>query len=232
MRGLMYKQLMTFRAPALMIIGLQLFLTAMAMMSFAENQLNQGFIAVSMVAPFVLFSVTNSELFRYDEREKWCCFAASTPQTSKGQVQVKYYFTLAANSVILFVGMLCDAVFIEVAGTTTVSSMTVGVLFFCLSLFMNALEYPFFFRFGSEHGGQVKGASTCVVILLILIYLLFGDISFLLDNNLAEFLLGLFSSTAALWTMALLPAVSLVLFYLSYLISLKMYRKGMESYEQ
>lgn len=232
MRGLMYKQLMTFRAPALMIIGLQLFLTATAMMSFAENQSNQGFIAVSMVAPFVLFSVTNGELFRYDEREKWCCFAASTPQTSKGQVQVKYYFTLAANSVILFVCMLCDAVYMAFVGDTSASSISVGVMFFCLSLFMNALEYPFFFRFGSDHGGQVKGASTWAVILLILIYLLFGDISFLLNVNLAEFLLGLFSSTATLWAMALMPVVSLVLFYLSYLISLKMYRKGMESYEQ
>lgn len=234
MRGLMYKQLMTFRVPALMIIGLQLFVAAVAILVYSENpaQGDRSLMTAAIIAPFILFSITNSELFRYDEREKWCCFAASTPQTSRGQVQVKFYFTLAAHSVILFVGMLCDTAFIAVVGNTAVSGMTVGMLFYCISLIMNALEYPFYFRFGSEHGAQVKGASIWTVVLLIMIYLLFGDISFLLDGNMTGFFASLFSSSAMMWNMALLPAVSLVLFYLSYLISLKMYRKGMESYEQ
>ena len=233
MRGLMYKQFMTFRAPAAIIIGFQLFLAAMAILIYFENpeQGDRSLMTVAMIAPFILFSITNSELFRYDEREKWCCFAASTPQTSTGQVRVKYCFTLAAHSVMLFVGMLCDAVFIAVLGDTTASGMTVGVLFFCISLIMNALEYPFYFRFGSDHGSQVKGASIWAVVLLIMIYLLFGDISFLLGENLTDFFAALFSSTAMMWNMALLPAASLVIFYLSYLVSQRMYRKGMENYE-
>ncbi len=234
MRGLMYKQLMTFRAPASMIIGLQIIVAVLALFLYNDNpsQGNQPLMTVTMIAPFILFSITNAELFRYDEREKWCCFAASTPQTSKGQVQVKYYFTLAAHSVMLFSGMLCDAVFIAVVGSTSVSGMTMGVLFYCISLILNALEYPFYFRFGSDHGSQVKGASIWTVILLIMIYLLFGDISFLMEGNFADFFAALFSNTAMMWSMAVLPAVSLVIFYLSYLVSLKMYRKGMENYEQ
>ncbi len=234
MRGLMYKQLMTFRVPAVIIIFFQFFLTAIAISLYVDDPIrgDGSMMTAAMIAPFILFSITNSELFRYDEREKWCCFAASTPQTSRGQVQVKYYFTLAAHSVMLFVGMLCDTAFIAVVGNTTVSGMTVGVLFYCISLIMNALEYPFYFRFGSEHGAQVKGASIWTVILLIMIYLLFGDISFLLDGNLSDFFASLFSSTAMRWNMALLMPTALVLFYLSYLISLRMYRKGMESYEQ
>ena len=234
MQGLMYKQLMTFRIPAFMIIGLQLLVLVSAIAVYNENpaQGDQSLMQAVMIAPFIMFSITNAELFRYDEREKWCCFAASTPQTSRGQVMVKYYFTLAAHSVILFVGMLLDGVFMAVAGTAAGSSMTMGVLAYCISLIMNALEYPFYFRFGSDHGSQVKGASIWTVILLIMIYLLFGDISFLFDGNFSEFFAALFSSTAMMWSMAVLPAASLVIFYLSYLVSLKMYRKGMESYEQ
>lgn len=234
MRGLMYKQFMTFRVPALMIMGLQLLFLLSAIMVYNEDPTSgdRSTMTAAMIAPFILFSVTNGELFRYDEREKWCCFAASTPQTSRGQVLVKYYFTLAAHAVILFAGMLCDAVFVAFVGNTAVSNMTVGVLFFCISLIMNSLEYPFYFRFGSDHGSQVKGASIWTVIMLIMIYLLFGDISFLLDSNLTDFFASLFSGTSMMWIMALLPAVSLVVFYLSYLVSLKMYRKGMESYEQ
>lgn len=234
MSGLLYKQLMTFRVPAILILGIQLFMAAMAIVTYIENPIqgSQFGTAAAMIAPFILFSITNAELFRYDEREKWCCFAASTPQTSRGQVQVKYYFTLAAHSVILFVGMLCDCVYIAVCGDTSASCIMIGFLFFCISLIMNTLEYPFYFRFGSDHGSQVKVTAIMSVVVLLCFYGLFGDISFLLDGNFSGLIAGLFSSTAALWAMALLPPTALLLFYLSYLISLRMYRKGMESYEQ
>ena len=233
MRGLMYKQLMTFRVPAEIIIAAQL-LMAVTGLSVYQNNTARGdrsLMAAVMIVPFILFSMTNGELFRYDEREKWCCFAASTPQTSKGQVLVKYYFTLAAHSVILFVGMLCDCVFVGVTGNTAVSCISTGVLFYCISLILNALEYPFYFRFGSDHGGQVKAASVWTIILLIMIYLLFGDISFLLNMELPDLNSLINNNSLMMWTMALLPAAAAVIFFLSYLISLKMYRKGMESYE-
>ena len=233
MRGLMYKQLMTFRVPAEIIIAAQL-LMAVTGLSVYQNNTARGdrsLMAAVMIVPFILFSMTNGELFRYDEREKWCCFAASTPQTLKGQVLVKYYFTLAAHSVILFVGMLCDCVFVGVMGNTAVSCISTGVLFYCISLILNALEYPFYFRFGSDHGGQVKAASVWTIILLIMIYLLFGDISFLLNMELPDLNSLINNNSLMMWTMALLPAAAAVIFFLSYLISLKMYRKGMESYE-
>ena len=233
MRGLMYKQLMTFRVPAEIIIAAQL-LMAVTGLSVYQNNTARGdrsLMAAVMIVPFILFSMTNGELFRYDEREKWCCFAASTPQTLKGQVLVKYYFTLAAHSVILFVGMLCDCVFVGVTDTA-VSCISTGVLFYCISLILNALEYPFYFRFGSDHGGQVKAASVWTIILLIMIYLLFGDISFLLNMELPDLNSLINNNSLMMWTMALLPAAAAVIFFLSYLISLKMYRKGMESYEQ
>ncbi len=233
MRGLMYKQLMTFRVPAEIIIAVQL-LMAVTGLSVYQNNTARGdrsLMAAVMIVPFILFSMTNGELFRYDEREKWCCFAASTPQTLKGQVRVKYYFTLAAHSVILFVGMLCDCVFVGVTGNTAVSCISTGVLFYCISLILNALEYPFYFRFGSDHGGQVKAASVWTIILLIMIYLLFGDISLLLNMELPDLNSLINNSSLMMWTMALLPAAAAVIFFLSYLISLKMYRKGMESYE-
>lgn len=232
MRGLMYKQIMTFRVPALAIALSHVYFAALMILATLDGMDGNMWAVLTMIVPFVMFSASNGELFRYDEREKWCCFAASTPQTSKGQVLVKYYFTLAAHVVILFLCFLVDNLYVAVSGDIAASNMMFGYIFFCVSLMMNALEFPFFFRFGSNHGGQVKTASVLTVFLLLCIYGLFGDISFLLDGNFAETLKNLFSGFAALWGLILLPAAAILLYYLSYRISLRMYRKGMESYEQ
>ena len=232
MRGLMYKQIMTFRLPAIAIALSHLYFAAFMILSSMDGMDGNMWAVLEMIVPFVLFSTCNGELFRCDEREKWCCFAASTPQSSKGQVLVKYYFTLAAHVVILFLCFLVDCIFVAVSGDISATNMMFGYIFFCVSLMMNALEFPFFFRFGSNHGGQVKTASILTVVLLLCIYGLFGDISFLLDGNFAETLKNLFGGSAALWGLILLPAAAILLYYLSYRISLRMYRKGMESYEQ
>lgn len=232
MRGLLYKQIMTFRLPAAAVALSHVYFAAFAVLSELDGKDGNMWAVLEMIMPFVLFSVCNGELFRCDEREKWCCFAASTPQTSKGQVLVKYYFTLAAHAVILFLCYLVDCLFVAVRGDIAATNMMIGYISFCVSLIMNALEFPFYFRFGSNHGGQVKTASILTVVLLLCVYGLFGDISFLLDGNFTDTLQGLFSESAALWSLALLPAAALTLFYLSYRISVRMYRKGMESYEQ
>ncbi len=232
MRGLLYKQLLTFRLPAAAIALSHLYFAFFSIASTLDGRDGNMWAVLEMIVPFVMFSVSNGELFRCDERDKWCCFAASTPQTSKGQVLSKYYFTLAVHVVILFLCFVIDCIFIAVRGDIAAANMTIGYIFFCVSLMMNALEFPFYFRFGSNHGGQVKTASILTVVLLLCIYGLFGDISFLLNGNLDNTLKTLFSQSAALWSLALLPAAALMLFYLSYRISLRMYRKGMENYEQ
>ncbi len=232
MRGLLYKQIMTFRLPAAAVMLSHLYFAVFAVLSELDGKGGNIWAVLEMIVPFVLFSVCSGELFRYDERDKWCCFAASTPQTSKGQVLVKYYFTLAAHVVILFLCFLADCLFVALRGDIAATNMMIGYIFFCVSLMMNALEFPFYFRFGSEHGGQVKTASVLTVVLLLCIYGLFGDISFLLDGNFSDTLKDLLSGSTALWALTLLPAAALTLFYLSYRISLRMYRKGMESYEQ
>ncbi len=234
MRGLLYKQLITFRLPAAAIALSHLYFAFFSTASVLDSRGGRQnmWAVLGMIMPFVMFSVCNGELFRCDERDKWCCFAASTPQSSKGQVLVKYYFTLAAHVVILFLCFIVDCIFIAVRGDVAATNMTIGYIFFCVSLMMNAMEFPFYFRFGSNHGGQVKTASIITVVLLLCIYGLFGDISFLLNGNFDDILKALFSESAALWSLALLPAAAMLLFFLSYKISLCMYRKGMENYEQ
>ncbi len=232
MRGLLYKQIMTFRLPAAAVVLSHLYFAAFMVLSALDGKDGNMWAVLEMIVPFALFSVCSGELFRYDEREKWCCFAASTPQTSKGQVLVKYYFTLAANVVILFLCFLADCLFVALRGDIASSNLVIGYIFFCISLMTNALEFPFYFRFGSEHGGQVKAASVVTVVLLICVYGLFGDISFLLDGNFSDTFKNLLSGSAALWALALFPAAAVSAYYLSYRISLRMYRKGMENYGQ
>ena len=97
---------------------------------------------------------------------------------------------------------------------------------------IGAIELPFAFRYGTEKGGKVKVIALIVILDSILLYGLFGDISFLLGENPWEALKRMLSTGVMIWVLALLPYVSCMVFYFCYRISLKVYTKGVDSYEK
>ena len=68
--------------------------------------------------------------------------------------------------------------------------------------------------------------------LVVVIYALFGDITFLFGDDPVAAITEFLTSGNALLVLSLIPAASVLLYYISYLISLKLYRKGAENYEQ
>ncbi len=231
MRGLLYNQLFTFRLPLGAIFGSQIF--AMFVAIAGGNDFSTQFgMGICMIAPYIIFLLTNSELFHYDEGEKWCCFAVSTPQSFKGQVAAKYLFSLGINVLTLLTSLICCGILSAVSGENLISNMRMGLLFFGITVTLNAFEFPFYFRFGSEHGSQIKAVSIGIVLLAVCIYGLFGDISFLFSDTIVEDLLNLFNGTAFRTMSTFLPAISVALLFLSFLISVPLYRKGIECYEK
>lgn len=231
MRGLIYNQFFTFRLPLGAIFGSQIF--AMFVAIAGGNDFSTQFgMGICMIAPYIIFLLTNSELFHYDEGEKWCCFAVSTPQSFKGQVAAKYLFSLGLNVATLLTSLICCGILSAVSGENLISSMRTGLLFFGITVTFNAFEFPFYFRFGSEHGSQIKAVSIGIVLLALCIYGLFGDISFLLSDTIVEDFIAIMDGTFFRTMSSILPAISVVLLFLSFLISTPLYRKGIECYEK
>lgn len=231
MRGLLYNQLLTFRLPLGAIFGSQIFAMLVALLGGNDYSVQFG-MNVCLIVPYIIFLLTNSELFHYDEREKWCCFAVSTPPSFKGQVAAKYLFSLGINVLTLLTALICCGIMSAFTGENLISMMRTGLVAFGLTITLNAFEFPFYFRFGSEHGSQIKAASIGVVLLAVCIYGLFGDISFLFSDTIVQDFINIMNGTFFRTFSAVIPAISVGLLFLSFWISTPLYRKGMECYEK
>ncbi len=231
MRGLLYNQLLTFRLPLGAIFGSQIFAMLVALLGGNDYSVQFG-MNVCLIVPYIIFLLTNSELFHYDEREKWCCFAVSTPLSFKGQVAAKYLFSLGINVLTLLTALICCGIMSAFTGENLISMMRTGLVAFGLTITLNAFEFPFYFRFGSEHGSQIKAASIGVVLLAVCIYGLFGDISFLFSDTIVQDFINIMNGTFFRTFSAVIPAISVGLLFLSFWISTPLYRKGMECYEK
>ncbi|MBP5605187.1 MAG: hypothetical protein J6X60_06560, partial [Ruminiclostridium sp.] len=79
-------------------------------------------------------------------------------------------------------GFLTDVFTVVVTGGM-ISLTVVLVMIFCWRMLVSAVEIPFMIRFGSEHGMQIKGAVMASILMLGIIYFLFGDISWMLVDE-------------------------------------------------
>lgn len=236
MRGLLYKNFLLYRIELIVIGCIQLVASATVLFMTGAEIYNPDEIMFFSMAlyycVFLLSGLFEQLMFHPDEKRVVSSFIISAPDGAKGHVQSKYYAILIINLTILFCCFMTDAVAFGISGTTAYSIGSLCMLFFCLNIIFSAFSTPFYIRLGSVYGNGAKFGTLGVIILIIGIYGLFGDISFLLGNNPRGAIMKFVSSGNALLVISLVPAVSVLLYYASYRISLSLYRKGAESYEQ
>jgi len=244
MKGLLYKNFMSFRIH-LLALGLMLFLSGLMCITFAYvdfsnmksgiTEPNTSLFTVCMVMmffiTFFLIEPLSGELFATDEKATTCCFFFSTPQSAKGLIQSKYYFILLVDLGILFGCFLIDTIVMIIMGEYAVSTLIVCVILFSIMLILMALRIPFNIRFGTKMAPEVQTLYIYVFICIAVVYALFGNISFFFEENILEAFMAYLQSGKVIFVLSLLPYVAVLLYYLSYRISLLLYRKGVETYE-
>lgn len=237
MRGLLYKEFHQFKADFYVLAGLLAFFCGLCITSAvtAEAETPQDLMmAITMISSLIYFlvlflgSILCSEFFTKDEKRPWNHFAMSLPLAVKGQVQAKYYAVLVVHLMVLFACFVTDVVIVVVSGNAQHSAIAVGVIMFSFRMLVMAFEIPFMFRFGAQQGMNVEGAFLTLFFIVLIIYGLFGDISFFLQENVWKAFMEWILSGNVIWILALLPYVAAVAYYVSYRISLKLYRKGVE----
>ncbi len=195
------------------------------------TELAIGFAACYFLA-FWLPSMASSSLFAVDENRTCCAFAMSLPQGAKGHVEAKYYYILILNISIMFLTFISDTITCAMLGGVMDNSVLI-VIIFAFSLLLSAIEIPFMIRFGSQRGVAIKGAVIGGVFIIAALYFLFGDISWLLsdDDPLEAFMVWLRSGDIIFW-LGLFPYFCIAAYYISCRISVNLFRKGAENYEQ
>lgn len=181
---------------------------------------------------FVFFTggISLTTLFTCDERATWVSFSYSTPGSARCQVLAKYYTMLLVNVWITFICFISDSI----VGVISPEGSVLTAIFdiFVITVLYNAVTMPFFIRFGGDKGIATAGIAFGAVVFAVIVYFLFGDISFLYVDNPIAAIMEFLSSDTMLFIIAILPYIAFLLYYLSYRISLKLYRKGAEDYGQ
>ena len=189
------------------------------------------------VFPFFFIACLSGEICSRDERSLWAAFAISSPLGARGQVKAKYYEIFIINSLALIWVTVFDYITAAAYDMTAGIGTSVGLIAMSLSLVLSAVEQPFLMRFGTKAGASIKAMAFGALLMAALVYGLFGDIS--MFGSVEEFtawleaLLESESFNRGLTvTLAIEPLLCLAVFYLSYRISCRLYRKGVECYEQ
>ncbi|MBQ8199688.1 MAG: ABC-2 transporter permease [Lachnospiraceae bacterium] len=236
MRGLLYKEFYQFKIYlyCMGVLAILFLVQGIGAATDIEAEPQSTCMILSMIYLFVIFvgSILSSEFFTKDEKRPWCNFAFALPQTEKGQVTAKYYAVLIWHLALLFLCFITDTIAIAVYGSAEISAVTVAVVVFAFRMLVMAFEIPCMVRYGATTGINVEGSVVGILLMLAGIYALFGDISFFLQENVRDAILDFLMSGNVIWILALLPYVAGIAYYVSYRVSLKMYRKGAESYGQ
>lgn len=236
MRGLLYKNFLLYRNGIIVIGCFQAIVSVLVLVMTSGNVfISETIMGYSLIAYFLVFllsSLIEQQMFTPDEKRVVSGFIISAPGGAKGHIQSKYYTILIINLMVLNCCFMTDALACAIAGTADHSVGSLCMLFLCINLIFSAFSTPFYIRFGSVSGNGIKYGTLGAVTLVIGIYGLFGDISFLFGGDPMAAITEFLSSGNALLVLSLIPAVSVMLYYASYRISLLVYRKGAENYEQ
>jgi len=242
MSGLLYKNFYVNRASFIFSLITQAVcsLVIILMLIFTSGrELNEDAVRETIFVFALVYylgsmlpAMASGEVFRTDEGKPACAFVMSSPAGAKGHVESKYYYILIVNLTILFMGFLTDVFSTAMTGGM-ISLTLVLVLIFCWRLLVSAVEIPFMIRFGSDHGMQIKGAVVASVLMLGVIYFLFGDISWMLDaEDPIKGIMDMLQNGNTVFFIGLFPFISVAAYYLSCKLSVRIFRKGAENYEQ
>ena len=244
MKGLLYRDFVLFKKSFWTLMGVGIFILIVFCFGIAEMNTAFGIsspeealeitVANSMgyFCFFFLLTPLSAGLFTPDEKPTTVGFIFSTPQAAKGQIQSKYYFLLILNLVILLLCFITDTIIMGRVGEYASSASLACLMFFCMNLIFLSIRVPLHVRFGSAMSFPVQIAGIVLIFFGITLYALFGDISFFMEeHDLMTMLKEYLSSSKVVFALSLIPYISVALYYLSYRISLALYRKGVESYE-
>ena len=230
MAGLMYKNFLLYRLELIVIAVVQLFMSATALLTGLMGS-NPGGNLLLYGCMFLLIGFFESGLFAPDEKQSVRSFLIATPTGAAGHIQSKYYFILIIHLAVLICCFLTDTVVFALTGNENTMTGVMLVLLFSMSLVMDALSLPFIIYFGTNYGLNVKASALGIILLLVLLYALFGDISYFLSSDFMTAVEKLFEDGNVLLMLGLLPYAAGLLYWLSCKLSVVLFRKGAENYD-
>ena len=156
--------------------------------------------------PFIIAGVLPVSLYAYDEESGWCSYADAMPYSRAQQVSAKYISAL----VFICLVMLICTVGKAITSHSFIADFSLLVMLCGTGLLSAAVLLPFVLKFGSEKG---RWAYYAVIIIAFVIAAAVFDTG------------GAFGSMLAVNSAAYILAGCVLLFGLSWLLSINIYEK-------
>ena len=234
MFGLIYKEIVTRKKQLIAMLLILAFFTIMVVYDVLSKDEYIGVMLMLASVCVILVSggMLEESCFENDETKKWLSFIASSEDGIRKQVGSKYLFNLFVMiTIFTYLNLLFQ--FAEaVTGINGVPFYMALQLMIFIQMIYRAIESPFIVAFGSKYGNTIRMIVMLMIVFVFAVYGLFGDLS-IFDSK-EELLLKAerFLSDKGSYIILLTPAVSLILYYISFEISCRLYLHGGEYYEK
>lgn len=185
---------------------------------------------------YVIWTVVVN-LMKADDGRKTKQYYLSLPVSHRQYVQSKYIFFLIVCFVLhsfttLASYMVMSNMVTEQALTLIVQFSNMQISLTCLTIFLAALELPFYFALGAKKGKVFKEGLAIGLFFIVVIYMMFGDLELFEKIGLLEFCMYLGDHPMAVTGVILIsPILSLPSFYVSYRLSVGLSEKRGDNHE-
>ena len=165
-----------------------------------------------LIYPIMIASVIPMTLLSYDEHDKWTAYSGTLPYTRTQLVSAKYLVGLCFGTVAFLISMAATTVRMLIGGGFILEQFAVvGTALLILGCLGPALILPYVFKYGAEKGR-------------IAFYITVGVFS-----GVAAVLAGMGfqiqTMTRGLWPLAVVAGVAILLYALSWVLSIRFYQK-------
>lgn len=241
MTGLFYKDFKICKAEIRTLVFLQALITFLSI-TFSvtsRNDLTEEVMATLVafktflyLLDLFLISIVNTGVMSKDEKKNWHIFINSTPDGKKAQIRSKYTYILFLYIVAVAWLFILEMITAAICNTLKISIAASLFVLLGIIIIYDALQIPFIIGFGASHGEKIKSTFFTLVCFLIALYALFGDISMFIDGDFERKLFAFLNSAKSKYIKVMLPFVAAVIYWLSYRVSLLLYKKEGERYEE
>lgn len=178
----------------------------------------------------VIFTKLELELLDSDEGRRRKQYYMSMPLSKETYVASKYLFLLITVYVIMSVVMfwiyisLCNSKE-SIAINTMTSILSALPSITCVYMIIPTIEMPFYIGFGTKKGMLIRTSIFCIIFFIVLVYIMFGDLSIIDKINVVAIIEYLKKhKEVALVLETFIPIVFSILYYVSYRLSLKVFK--------
>lgn len=251
MRGLVYKDL--YLAKSKILAGFLTILVLIVCMYIVYAIVgDKGMLPAepaAMVTDITIVMYVGALSYGYilktETKKQWGFYGLSLPGSARLIVGAKY-MTVFIMYFTAYIMCVLNDVLIGLFFGKPVDMSIVFLIFMLFQMFINAVEMPLAFRFGLDKAAGIRILITCVLVILITIYLLFGNIEWLMaEDGMVKTIIRVFNENMNAEAvsdevqrfirkltyvnyieMAAFTHLMVLAYYISYRISCKVFRKG------